>query len=192
MEENKRKTGFFEFDRETYNPETGKFEIKNINEQKTKLDNYIESEIKKIDDEQNIDLKANLAVIFNKNSKKLEKELTTIKGRIKKDHLNDLLTALDEFKTNLKEQTEDMKNTVGQEMIKNGLANVFYAPPSYEVKIGPTSDAEQVEKLIAFACSLGLDVKVYADGKLLKKEQEATNSQEETNFSESDDGMNRA
>lgn len=177
----KKKEKFFKFEEEVYNPETKKFVINNLKEESERLTNYINEKTSSIESEEDLDKKTYLTQEYLKESKTLEKEITEKKSELTKKHIKDLSDELTQLSKLIKEIQEEVKDHTSEALINAGKADVFYVAPSYEIRTGPITDKEKLQMAIAILNELGIETKIYQDGKLLKP-----STKEETNEGEED------
>ena len=159
------KEKFFKFEKENYNPTTEKFEISNIEDERERLKRYIEDKNIQLANAPTIEAKGCLASSFSGQLKGLEKELNGVKTNLKKEHLGDLIDQLGSFNEYLKAEREEMEEEVGYELAEEGLTNIFYKAPAYEIRTGAIIDEKVVQKIIDKLNELGIDAKVYKEGK---------------------------
>lgn len=188
----KKKEKFFKFEEEVYNPETKKFVINNLKEESERLTNYINEKTSSIESEEDLDKKTYLTQEYLKESKTLEKEISEKKSELTKKHIKDLSDELTQLSKLIKEIQEEVKDHTSEALINAGKADVFYVAPSYEIRTGPITDKEKLQMAIAILNELGIETKIYQDGKLLKPStKEETNEGEEdskkTKFKDDDD-----
>ena len=182
MEEKKKtKNTFFNFEKEVYDPQTETFKIPNLKEEKEKLNNFIATKSVEIDNTENLDFKVLLTQNFNKKVKSIEKELAEVKKEIKEKHLNALLKELGEFSTDLKTAREGIQDNVVDQLTKAGKQNVFYVAPAYEIRTSPTTDVEKLQYAVQMLNQLGLETKLYCNGKLLAVDGKIDNMKQEDN-----------
>lgn len=188
----KKKEKFFNFEEEVYNPETGKFVINNLKEESERLTNYINERTSAIEDEEDLDKKTYLTQDYLKDSKSLEKEITEKKSELTKKHIKDLTDELTQLSKLIKEIQEEVKDHTSEALINAGKADIFYTAPAYEIRTSPITDTEKLQIAIAFLNQLGIETKIYQNGKLLKAEEKAMNKEEkekENDIKDNNSGM---
>lgn len=176
-----KKIRFFNFSEETYDASTGKFKIDNLKEESERLENYINEKTSIIEDEKDLDKKTLLTQSYIKESKSLKKEISDKKSEITKKHIKDLTDELANMAKLIESIQENIKEHTSVALIDAGMADVFYVAPSYEIRTGPITDKEKLQMAIAILNELGIETKIYQDGKLLKP-----STKEETNEGEED------
>lgn len=188
----KKKEKFFKFEEEVYNPETGKFVINNLKEESERLTNYINERTSAIEDEDDLDKKTYLTQDYLKDSKSLEKEITEKKSELTKKHIKDLADELTQLSKLIKEIQEEVKGHTSEALINAGRADVFYTAPAYEIRTTPITDVDKLQMAITFLNQLGIETKIYKDGKVLKPEEKVMgkgDKEKTPEFSDKDDGM---
>lgn len=186
----KKKENFFKFEEEIYNPETGKFVINNLKEESERLTSYINERTSAIENEEDLDKKTYLTQDYLKDSKSLEKEITEKKSELTKKHVKDLSDELTQLSKLIKEIQEEIKDHTSEALINAGKADVFYTAPAYEIRTSPITDTEKLQLAIAFLNQLGIETKIYQNGKLLKAEERSMNKEEkETEIKDNNSGM---
>lgn len=188
----KKKEKFFKFEEEVYNPETKKFVINNLKEESERLTNYINEKTSSIETEEDLDKKTYLTQEYLKESKSLEKEIIEKKSELTKKHIKDLSDELTQLSKLIKEIREEVKDHTSEALINAGKADVFYTAPAYEIRTTPITDTEKLQLAIAFLNQLGIETKIYQDGKLLKAEERSMKKDEkekETDIKDNNSGM---
>lgn len=175
----KKKEKFFKFEEEVYNPETGKFVINNLKEESERLTNYINEKTSAIEDEEDLDKKTYLTQDYLKDSKSLEKEITEKKSELTKKHIKDLADELTQLSKLIKEIQEEVKDHTSEALINAGKADIFYTAPAYEIRTTPITDTEKLQLAIDFLNHLGIETKIYKDGKVLKPDEKLMGKEKE-------------
>lgn len=175
----KKKEKFFNFEDEVYDENSGKFYIPNLKSEGERLGSYIDSKVSAIEDEEDLDKKTYLTQNYIKESKSLKKEISEKKTEITKKHIKDLTNDLSDLSKMIEEIQEQVKDHTSAALIDAGMADVFYTAPAFEIRTSPITDTEKLQLAIAFLNQLGIETKIYQDGKLLKTSAKEENKDEE-------------
>lgn len=170
---------FFNFDKEVYDSESGNFLIPNLEEEKEKLNNWVNEETLKIENEEDLDSKAYYTSSYLSESKKRQDEIKNKKSELTKTHLKQIHSELDELNNMLKDIDEQEKKLVGDELAKAGKVNEFYVSPAFSIRTSPTTKIEDIQLAITFLNELGFETKIYEDNKQVKSIEDVKLKQED-------------
>lgn len=169
----KKENKFFNFEKPIYDTAFRKIVIKNLQEERTKLDKFITDSWDKITKEESVDQKTKIFTEFHWELKKIDRELAIAKKEIKTQYVSEVDKILSEMQADCKQSNKEIQEEIVQSALKQNredIATQLTRSAIYELRV-KTMDIATLKQLQEFCERTGITYTLYKEGKVLRGEE---------------------